>query len=139
MPIHYLFKGRIAHIVAGSLTIYSVVQTSPGIILQTVQPYHYYSTCHVTDRDHDLRTKLLLCPIHGSITIYFAFELFVLLIKTPERLPRGNCVHLSPREQSDDASAQICGEWAIYDETVTPNSSKSTTPQEKRHAFTAFI
>lgn len=46
---------------------------------------------------------------------------------------------LSPREQSDDASEQICGEWAIYEETVTPNSSKSTTPQENRHAFTAFV
>lgn len=34
LPVHYLFKGRIAHIVADSLTIYSVVQTSPSIILQ---------------------------------------------------------------------------------------------------------
>lgn len=43
------------------------------------------------------------------------------------------------RKKSDDASAQICGEWAIYDETVTPNSSQSTTPQQNRHAFTASI
>lgn len=27
---------------------------------------------------------------------------------------------VSPREQSDDASPQLCGEWTIYDEAVTP-------------------
>lgn len=43
------------------------------------------------------------------------------------------------RKQSDDALAQVCREWPIYDEAVTPNSSKSTTPPEKRHAFTAFV
>lgn len=47
-------KGK-SHIITGSLTIYSVVQFSRGIILQTVLPYHHYSTHHITERDHDLR------------------------------------------------------------------------------------
>lgn len=80
--------------------------------------------------------------MHGHTIIYFAFEgflFFLLLIKMSEWLPGGKYVHLSPREQSDDASGQICGEWAIYDGRVTPNSSKPTTPQVKTHAFTTSI
>lgn len=66
LPIHYLLKGEIAHIVTGLLNIYSVVHSSLGIILQTVQPYHYYSACHITDRDHDLRRN---CSIYFCIWI----------------------------------------------------------------------
>lgn len=30
-----------------------------------------------------------------------------------------SCV-VSPRQKSDDASPQLCGEWTIYNEAVTP-------------------
>lgn len=119
LPIHYLFKGKIAHIVTGSLSIYSVVHSSLGIILQTVQPYHHYSTCHITDRDHDLR-KIAVVPNAGSHHCFFRICIIFNIKKKPQDgCFRGKCV-ISPREQSDDASAQVCGEWPIYDETVTP-------------------
>lgn len=90
LPIHYLFKGKIAHIVTGSLTIYSVVHFSLGIILQTVQPYHHYSTCQITDREHDLKKKKLqLCLAQGTVSICFCIWLLI-LINTSERfLQRG--------------------------------------------------
>lgn len=121
LPIHYLFKGKIAHIVTGSLTIYSVVHFSLGIILQTVQPYHHYSTCQITDREHDLKKKkIAVVPRAGNRQYLFLHLTFNINKHLRAVSSAGDSVRLSPREQSDDASAQVCGEWAIYDETVTP-------------------
>lgn len=120
LPIHYLFKGKIAHIVTGSLSIYSVVHSSLGIILQTVQPYHHYSTCHITDRDQEKSGKIAVVPNAGNHHYLFCIWTVFNIKKRLRVVASGGKCAISPREQSDDASAQVCGEWAIYDETVTP-------------------
>lgn len=123
LPIHYLFKGETAHIVTDSSTIYSAVRSSLGVILQTVQPYHHYSTCHITDRRRDLRGKKKKAAFESSA--WKASRLFLNYFRGSSQTTRsccswgGNCARLPGRE-SDDASAQLCGEWAIYDKTVTP-------------------
>lgn len=66
-------KGK-SHIVTSSLTIHSCLHFSQGIILLTVQPYHYYSTCDITDRHQDLMGKIKMCSAQEVISNYFAVD-----------------------------------------------------------------
>lgn len=68
-----------------------------------------------------------------SVAIYFRVIFFVVTINKDLRVVAsgGYCVHILLRQQSDDASAQVCREWAIYDETVTPTLLNRPPPQRR--------
>lgn len=132
--------GKIAHIVTGSLTIYNVVHSSLGVILQTVQPYHHYNMCYITDRDHDLRKKLQLCTMQGTISINYIFELFLISINKHHFgcWPKETSV-ISPRGAIKWCISTSMWRTGYLQWGCDPISSKSTTPLEKRNAFTALI